>query len=122
MLPGDLSNLNGDRVDYVPDYSVTASAEYRFDWSAAMPGFARLDYSQVGPASYTERSVGVIAYKTDTLNLLNARLGATLGGWSVELFGENLTGEHGVQDPLYVIGTGSRPRPRTGGVRVAVKF
>lgn len=122
VLPGDLSNLNGDRVDYVPDYSVTASAEYRFDWSAAMPGFARLDYSQVGPASYTERSVGVIAYKTDTLNLLNARLGATLGGWSVELFGENLTGEHGVQDPLYVIGTGSRPRPRTGGVRAAVKF
>ncbi len=120
--PTSSSNLPGDRLDFVPDYTLSASAEYRFAWSSAMPGFARVDYSQVGRSTFTERSVGLIMVPTATLNLLNARLGLQRGRWEAELFGENLLNENGLQDPLAALGMGARPRPRTLGVKLRTSF
>lgn len=121
LVAGSTSNLIGDRIDFTPDYSVTASAQYDFT-TGSTPTFVRVDYNQIGPASYTERSVGIIGYRTDTLNFLNARIGAKFDRISAELFGDNLVFERGIQDPLSAIGTGSRPRPRTFGVRLATEF
>ncbi len=121
LVAGSTSNLIGDRIDFIPDYAVTASAEYDFQ-AGSIPAFVRVDYNQIGPASYTERSVGLVGFRTDTLNFLNARIGATFGQISAQLFGENLLFERGIQDPLSAIGTGSRPRPRTFGVRLATEF
>jgi len=112
----------GDRVDFVPDYSVDLSAEYRFAWGSGFPGFVRLDYSQIGKATYTDHSGGVVGFPTDTLQLLNARLGIERGPLRAELFGQNLLDEDGIQDPLAGFGLGSRPRPRVIGVKLGAAF
>ena len=120
--PNSTSNVRGDRLDFVPDYTLAVSAEYRFDWASELPGFVRLDYSQIGKASLTDRSLGLIRVPTATLNLLNARLGLQHGRWEAELFGENLLSENGLQDPLAALGLGVRPRPRTIGVKLRTSF
>lgn len=120
--PNSTSNALGDRLDFVPDYTLAASAEYRFDWGADLPGFARLDYSRIGKSTFTERSVGLIMVPTPTLDLLNARIGLRHGRWEAELFGENLLNENGLQDPLAALGMGARPRPRTIGLKLRTSF
>lgn len=122
IRPGAQSNAEGDRLDYIPDYSLSASAEYRFDWWSTAPGFVRVDYNQVGPGTITDRSLGIVKFASSTLNMLNARIGLEHGGWSFELFGDNLAGENGRQDPLEAIGFGTRPRPRVFGATVRTKF
>ncbi|MGV3482598.1 MAG: TonB-dependent receptor domain-containing protein [Sphingobium sp.] len=122
VLPASTSNITGDRLDYIPDYSIAASAEYRFDWSAERPGFVRVDYNQIGPGTVTDRSLDIVAFRTNTLNMLNARIGLEHGRWGVELFGENLLGENGRQDPLEALGFGTRPRPRVIGAKVKASF
>ena len=122
VLPSATNNLPGDRLDYVPDYSISASAEYRFRWASETPGFARIDYNQIGHATITDRSLGIVAYPTNTLNLLNARIGLERGSWGVELFADNLLDENGRQDPLEAIGFGTRPRPRVIGAKVRTSF
>ncbi len=122
VLPASTSNITGDRLDYIPDYSLSASAEYRFRWTAETPGFARVDYNQIGPGTVTDRSLDIVAFRTNTLNMLNARIGLEHGRWGVELFGENLLGENGRQDPLEALGFGTRPRPRVIGAKVKASF
>ncbi len=122
VLPTSFTNVVGDRVDFVPDYSVSLSAEYRFDWSENVQGFARTDYNQVGKSTYTDHSSGVVAFPSDTLQFLNVRLGMRYGWLSAELFAQNLLDENGIQDPLASFGLGSRPRPRVIGVQVGVEF
>jgi outer membrane receptor for ferrienterochelin and colicin len=118
VSPTTQTYTSGDRVDFIPEYSVAASAEYRVDWAADFPGFIRVDYNQVGPSALTDRRSGVIGFRTDTLRLFNARIGVEHGRWTGELFGNNLLDEDGVQDPLAGFGFGSRPRPRVIGVKV----
>ncbi len=122
LAPGATSNAQGDRLDFIPDYTITASGEYRFDWSSNLPGFLRIDYSRIGPATITERTLGIIEVKTETVNLLNARLGIERGGWSLQLFAQNLLGDNSQESPQGAWGITSRPRPRTVGVRVGVEF
>src|SRR5690606_20018293 len=93
------SNNIGDRLDFIPDYTLTASGEYRFDWGSNLPGFFRVDYSEIGPATFTDRSLGIIEYETDTSHLLGARLGLEHGPWSFQLFGQNLLGDDAQEAP-----------------------
>jgi len=122
LAPGTTSNAVGDRLDYVPEYSVTASGEYRFDWGSNLPGFFRVDYSEIGPATFTDRSLGIIEYETDTSHLLGARLGLEHGPWSFQLFGQNLLGDDAQEAPQGALGINVRPRPRTVGVRIGLQF
>lgn len=121
LEPGATANLKGDRLDFAHDYSVSASADYRFAWTD-MPGFARVDYNQLGPSTFTERTVGIVEVPTDTLRFLNARLGLGRGRWTAELFGQNLLGEDGQQEALAPLGLGNRPQPRTYGVTIRARF
>lgn len=116
------ANIEGDRLDYVPDYAMSGSAEYRFDWGTEMPGFARVDFNIQGPATLTDRESGFIEVPSDTLTFLNARLGFEHKGLSVELFGDNLLNENGKQDTLTPLGFGTRPRPRVLGTKFRARF
>jgi iron complex outermembrane receptor protein len=120
--PGAITTIPGDRVDLVPEYSFALAAEYRFDWRTGAPGFARIDLNRIGPSILTDRSLGILGVESDEVTFLNARLGAEFGRYSIELFGRNLLDENGLQDPMDAIGFGSRPQPRTLGVKVAAEF
>lgn len=122
VKPGATSNVVGDRLDFVTDYTVGLSAEYGFDWAESMPGFFHFDYSQIGPSTFTECSLGIIEAPSDTIRLLGARLGLARGPVSAELFGKNLLGEDRVQDPAWILGWDSRPRPRALGVKLGYQF
>ncbi len=121
VAPGATTQFAGDPVDFVNDYSLSASGVYEFNWTDSSPGFLRIDYNRISPSQLTDRSIPVF-FKSDRIELLNARLGIELSSWNVQIFGQNLLDENGIQDPLEAIGVGSRPRPRTIGIKVGTNF
>lgn len=111
----------GDPIDFVPEYSVTASAAYTIDWSPSTPGYVRLVYNQQGRSTSTLRTLGALQPITQTpiLNFMHASIGLAWNGWGLELFGRNLLNEDGA------LRTGSiepQARPRTVGLRFDKSF
>lgn len=119
---GTVTNISGDPLDFVPKYTVTGSAEYRFALTDSLPAFARIDYSQVGKSTITDRSYGLIRYPSDELSLLGARVGIAAQTWKFEIFADNLLNENGLQDPMAAIGLDTRAKPRTIGFTVGKSF
>lgn len=119
--PTTFANILGDRLDLIPNYSVSLSAEYRFEWAHGFPGFGRVDFNQIGPSTFTDRSIPVL-FKSDTISLLNARIGVEHDRWSMELFAQNILGENGTLDGMSGIGLGARARPRVMGVKLGTSF
>ncbi|MCJ2184880.1 TonB-dependent receptor [Novosphingobium sp. 1949] len=117
-----ITNVKGDPLDFVPKYTLSASAEYRFTLGDALPAFARIDFNQLGKSTITDRSYGLIRYPSDELSLLGARVGIDAGDWKVEVFATNLLGENGLQDPMAAIGLDTRAKPRTIGFTVGKSF
>lgn len=118
---------DGDDIDYVPDYSYTASANYDFDWSQSMPGYVRLDYSYRDEMPYTDRSsfpAENIPQYSDEVGLLDARVGlrAMADQLSIELFVLNATNENKYIDPYHEWKNANRTRPRTIGMSVGYEF
>ncbi len=107
----------GDPLDLVPRYQFSAAAQYDYSWRGKS-GFVRLDYSQQGPETSRNRSIGPWYYgESDIIHTLNFNTTLT---WSdnlqVGFFAQNLTNEQGFANPYNYIYTGVRPRPRTFGV------
>lgn len=122
LLPGATIAIVGDPVDFTTDYTFRASGTYNFHINEGYPMFARLDFTTIGPSHLTDRSEGgpPILFKTDVINMLNARVGVSRGKWSADLFAENLLAANGIQDTAGAYGFGARPRPRTVGVEFRV--
>ncbi|MBV7255292.1 TonB-dependent receptor [Pacificimonas sp. WHA3] len=119
----DATNLPGDALDYVPEISFSISGHYEFDWSADMPGFARIDYSYRDKVSYIDRTTfDVFPQFSDSIGLLNARIGVEVSDVSVELFATNITNENKWLDPYHQWRNANRTRPRTVGVKVGMDF
>ncbi len=116
------TNIAGDPLDFVPKYTATASAEYRFALTDSLPAFARVDFSQIGKSTITDRSYGLIRYPSDALSLLGARVGIAAATWKLEVFADNLLNENGLQDPMAAIGLDTRAKPRTIGFTVGKSF
>jgi len=113
----------GDPLDLVPRYQLTTSAQYDYLWRGKS-GFARLDYSQKGPETSRNRSIGPWYYgESDIIHTLNFN---TMLSWSENLqvgfFAQNLTNEQGFANPYNYIAAGVRPRPRTFGVNFSVSL
>ena len=113
----------GDPLDLVPRYQLTTSAQYDYSWRAK-PGFVRLDYSQQGPETSRNRSIGPWYYgESDVIHTLNFN---TSLAWSDDLqvgfFAQNLLGADGFANPYNYIVAGVRPRPRTFGVNFSVSL
>jgi outer membrane receptor protein involved in Fe transport len=121
----DATSLPGDPVDYVPEFSYTASAHYSFDWSAMLPGYARVDYSYRDAVSYVDRTsfpAENLPQFADEIGLVDARLGLTWGKASFELYGTNLTNENNWIDPYHQWTNANRTRPRAVGLKAAYSF
>jgi iron complex outermembrane recepter protein len=113
----------GDRIDFVPDYEVTASIKKDFDWGSR-PGFVRLDYSQQGKETYRDRNIGPWFYsQSDTIHMLSFDASLKMNSnLSLGVFAQNLTNDRGYADPLSIQAMAARPRPRTYGVNFGVNF
>ncbi len=118
------SHAVGDPLDLVPDYTFNVSGTYELDWTEGVPGFVRLDYSELGRSTTTNLGSGLIPSRgeSDIINLLSARAHAEWSGWYFELFGENLLNESGNSNSWNFIDQNIRPRPRTGGLRLGKNF
>lgn len=121
----DATSNAGDPVDYVPEVSYTLGARYAFNWAADMPGFVRLDYSYRDEVSYTDRTSFAPAnlpQTSDSIGLLDGRIGLDWKAANFELFGTNLTNENKWIDPYHAWSNANRTRPRVVGVRVGFRF
>lgn len=119
----------GDPLDMIPEYSVSATADYRFQWNNLIPGSFLLSLSRVGKSFYTDHGTDFVLEESRVTSapektLLNARLGGEWHGWELNLFGRNLTNERKIVTP-YGVGAGIFPpqmRPRTFGVEFSKAF
>ena len=118
------SHRVGDPLDLVPDYTFNVSGTYELDWFNGVPGFLRVDYSEIGKSVTTNRTSGLVDPRgeSDIMNFLSARAHAEWSGWSFEIFGENLLNESGNSNAWDSVGQNVRPRPRTLGLRFGKSF
>nr|WP_276206937.1 TonB-dependent receptor [Oceanicoccus sagamiensis] len=95
LSPGVSGKIVGDPMDNVPEYNYSLTADYQFDWSKSLPGFARLDYNVQGPTTTTLRGFGLLPETDDSevLTILNGQLGLQWASFTFKLFGENLLDE-----------------------------
>lgn len=121
----DATNIVGDPVDYVADYSFTAGAHYSFNWGAALPGYARVDYSYRDEVTYVDRTsfpAENVPQKSDAIGLVDARIGLEWNAAWFELYGTNLTNENKWIDPYHQWTNANRTRPRAIGFKVGYNF
>jgi len=115
-------HLAGDRADYVPRFTGSASAEYRLT-VADLPSFVRVDFQHSAPFRIYLRNFQTSPVFSDEQNILNARIGTSGRNWSAEIFSRNILDRASVSYPSF----GSRPypapiQPRTVGVGFSVKY
>lgn len=117
----DATSLPGDSLDYVPEFSASASVRYGFNWTADNPGYFRIVYSYRDEVSYIDRtSFVVLPQESDSISLLNARVGFDVSPEvSLEVYGTNLTNENDWLDPYHAWRNANRTMPRTLGIRLS---
>jgi iron complex outermembrane receptor protein len=117
--------VEGDAIDYVPDFSFTLGAVYEFNWTAGMPGYFRLNYSYRDEVPYIDRtsfSAENVPQFSDTIGLLDARLGIRRDNVYAELYSQNLTDEREYIDPYHAWNNANRTKPRVIDVKFGVDF
>jgi len=121
IAPGEVTVDVGDPVDYTAEYMGRLSGIYQFQMGRDLPAFVRVDYSQIGPESTTDRGEGgpPILVESDVIHMLDGRIGVRRGVWTLDLFATNLLGDNGNEDPGSAFGIGARPRPRTVGIEIS---
>jgi iron complex outermembrane recepter protein len=115
--------LPGDRIDLVPEYQFTLSAENDSTWLGKKIT-SRVDYSQQGPETYRNRTSGDFYHdESDTIQMLSFH---TRLNWndnlSFTVFAQNLLNDQGFTNPYAILGNGVRSRPRTIGVGFSTAF
>lgn len=118
--------FEGDPINAVPKYGVSARADYRFQWSAGMPGYWNVTFNRRGKSYDTNRNFyGGITLDDQqaapVVNFLNASVGVDWNGWNWDVFGRNLLDE---DRPVNAGITGLlvQYRPRTFGIGVSKTF
>ncbi|HJS62783.1 MAG TPA: TonB-dependent receptor [Pseudolabrys sp.] len=113
----------GDRADYAPRFTGSASAEYRFDLASNVPAFARLDYQLADGIQIYFRNYMPAAVNGDTQHYLNFNVGADIGSVSLQLFVKNILDDYSVTYPAFgSLPYPGRPLPRSFGAQVQARF
>ncbi|MFT4198469.1 MAG: TonB-dependent receptor [Pseudoxanthomonas sp.] len=115
----------GDRGDYVPRLSYTLAADWRFDWSSRVAGTFRIDFNHRDRIYYTDDLQFLPAYRvqsSQSVDLVNLRLGAEWSRYRTELYVTNLTDQNRLVDPFAAWSQAARTKPRTVGVSFSVNF
>ncbi len=120
----------GDALQNVPKWNVSASAEYRDRLNEAYKGFARIDYSYVGPANFLYDRTSPF-YRRAGFSIFNARVGIepTHQPWEAALYATNIFDKRGATD-LPVAISADLPttrriglnQPRTIGVSLGYRY
>ncbi len=116
------AQLPGDPIDFIPELSYSITGDYRFNWTENVGGFASVYYNFQDSMQFTSRRTSIMIQHSDELRFLDIRIGAEFSDWTLELYGRNIADEDGLQDPFGVLNAGSRPRPRTVGVKFSTTF
>ena len=115
----------GDSLNEIPKYSYSINADFDFNWSSSIGGFAHINVNRQGPSTETDRSTTIPVeqqvLESSDLNLLNAQLGAQWDDFTIRLFGRNLTNELRAINPSH-FGIFTQNRPRTMGVSFIYDF
>ncbi|WP_084249988.1 TonB-dependent receptor [Sphingomonas mali] len=115
-------HLAGDRADYVPRFTGSASAEYRFDLGS-LASFVRLDYQYSEKFQVYIRNFQTVPAYSDTQSILNARIGASRHNWSASVFARNILNRDSVLYPSFAaLVYPARQQPRTIGASFSVKY
>ena len=117
-----LEHIRGDKADYVPRFTGSASAEYRFGGDK-LPAFARIDYQYSDDFQVFIRSFQVTPAKSDKQHILNARIGYSTDRWEAAIFARNILDKYSITYPAF----GSLPnpawlQPRTIGVSLGFHY
>ena len=113
----------GKPVDEISKVTLSGSAEYRFAAFGAWQGRARLGFQHHSKREFPSFPL----YQAgDAINNVNARVSFEHAGWTVSLFGENLTNDNGAVTfrSVQPLGPGvndvssTRLRPRTLGLEL----
>jgi iron complex outermembrane receptor protein len=113
----------GARVEGVPDWSSTASLEYRRNITAALGGVVRGNYSYVGNSHGTLVATDP-DYQRPAYGLAGASIGAVYNEWEISIYAKNLFNEQKIiQTPSHAtVPIGFVLMPRTIGLSVSGKF
>jgi iron complex outermembrane recepter protein len=125
ILPSGSTGLTGDRIPFVPDVTASASIAYQRPITDDIDGLARLDYSYLGDMTSQFRPDYVYFEEFGRFSTLNARVGATIRGWRLSAFVQNLTDAIGIDNKTRSLGTGAQSfgiMPRTVGVNLQKSF
>ena len=115
--------VEGDKSQYTPDFTASASLAYDFNWSGNVGGMARLDLSHAdGFSVYLRTFPPQPVLTTDALTYLNFRIGAMTDKWQVVLSADNLLDEKDAVFPGGAFALDTYSRPRMLSVRVGYSF
>ena len=131
--------LKGDDLPFVPRWSGTVSADYRwqmFDNTVFVGGDVHLQDDQKAGFSAAYRATYGKQINLDGYSTVSLRAGADIGAFTIQVYGRNLLNSQGLINasgypfavPAAIGGTGTpliratSVRPRTLGATVGVKF
>ena len=120
----------GDKIQGVPDWTGTASAQYMWPTFGDWEGMVRGDFNYYGDSfSANNESVGANARKRDSWSALNLRGGIVNASWDLVIFVDNVTDERAsLADSRSIAAeTPARQRlvvtrPRTIGIEARYRF
>ena len=119
------ANIEGDPIDYVPEFSFSVGGNYDFNWRSDMPGYIRASYNYRDEMPYADRTsfpAENVPQYSDKIGLIDARLGLTYGRTYTELYVQNLSNENKYIDPYHAWNNANRTRPRAIGIVFGVTF
>jgi outer membrane receptor protein involved in Fe transport len=122
---GGVTHDPGDPMDYVPEKTWSASADYRVPLWGDAKGHLRLDYQHMDERPYILRNFGYPNPVTyfDPVDNINARVGVDFGRWTAELFVENIANDHAeVLKPVATQSEGIVQKPRAIGLTMRTSF
>ncbi|WP_405235074.1 TonB-dependent receptor [Lentisalinibacter orientalis] len=125
-----VGGTDGDPLPFVPEWSFGLNGEYTWPVLGDAMAYVGANLGYVGDrtAGFGNRLPDGSLREADAYTTLNARAGIDFGSWSVELYGNNLGDEDGINDintpgalPNGLIGL-ALIRPRTVGISVGARF
>jgi outer membrane receptor protein involved in Fe transport len=121
IVPGTIAV--GEQIPFVPDRTVTVSAEYAWSLAANVNAFLKADYAYIGESkgSFTTTSP---AYINNAYGSVTASAGIDVGSWRIAAYAKNLTNNQTIiQSPVVnSLVTGYALQPRTVGLMASGKF
>jgi iron complex outermembrane receptor protein len=126
--PSSVGGMTGDHLPAVPEWAGSASAEYRRPISDRWSGFAGVDWRFTG-SRYAEFEPTTPRQKMPSFNIVDMRVGAETGRWSLAFYVKNVANElaiNYVQDKGVDGGLTEQSaavyQPRTVGVTLTASF